>query len=113
MPFPPGRDSRIKRSSEYARIYKEGTKFAGRYLILFAAGRGEAGPRVGITVSGKVGNAVERNRAKRRIKEALKLELNESAPQSEIVFVARSVIKKASFDEIRNDMKKLLDKAKP
>jgi ribonuclease P protein component len=112
MPSYPGRDFRITRSSEYARVYGSGVKFPGKYLILFAAGRGGTGPRIGITVSGKVGNAVERNRAKRRIREALKLELTESTPNSEMVFVARAVIKTASFEDIRKDIKKLLDKAK-
>jgi ribonuclease P protein component len=111
MPSYQGRDARITRSSEYARIYGTGIKVPGKYLILFAARAGESGARVGITVSGKVGKAVERNRAKRRIREALKLELNEpTAPRSEMVFVARAAIKTATFEDIRKDIKKLIGK---
>lgn len=108
MPFPLGPDSRITRRSDYSRIYKEGAKFPGKYLLLFALKAENL--KVGITVSGKVGIAVERNRAKRRIREALKTELGACATPAELVFVARAGIKGASFDAIKSDMKKLLSK---
>ncbi len=104
---------RIRRTGEYRRVYDNGTKLHGRHLLLFVAGSESPGLRIGITVSGKVGGAVVRNRAKRRIREALKLELTEKLDTLplEMVFVAKGGIKDATFEEIKKDVRTLLNKA--
>jgi len=65
---------RLKKRSDFLRLSRIGAKWVTPGLILQAARRpnaeGTEPPRVGFTVSRKVGNAVERNRAKRRLKEA-------------------------------------------
>lgn len=58
---------RVRRSAEYRRIYREGTRVASRWFVMFAA-RGGKETRYGITASRKVGNAVVRNRCKRRLR---------------------------------------------
>lgn len=68
-----------------------------------------SGPRFGFTVSKKVGNAVERNRIKRRLKEALRLIPVELAPpQSDIVIVARRPSIDMAFDVLRADLEAAL-----
>lgn len=68
-----------------------------------------SGPRFGFTVSKKVGNAVERNRIKRRLKEALRLIPIELAPpQSDIVIVARRPSIDMAFDVLRADLEAAL-----
>jgi ribonuclease P protein component len=104
---------RIRRTGEYRRVYDNGTKLHGRRLLLFVAGSDGPGLRVGVTVSGKVGGACVRNKAKRRIREALKLELTEKADKAplDMVFVAKGSIKDATFEEIQKDIRTLLNKA--
>ena len=61
---------RLSRSAEFERVYRQGRSKGNRYLVLYAFPRGEDdtredGPRLGLSVSRRVGGAVERNRVKR------------------------------------------------
>ena len=108
MAFHLTKERKIRRTGEYRRIYDLGGKRAGKFLILFRLAAGEKDGRVGITVSRKVGGACERNRVKRRIREALMQELEHSVLDGDVVFIAKSRIKQAEFMDIRGDIRKLL-----
>ena len=64
--LPPQR--RLRRSNEFARIERQGTRAHGAFITLVARAAGKTG-RVGFTVSKKVGNAVVRNFVKRRLRD--------------------------------------------
>lgn len=64
---------KLTRSGEYRQVYDSGNKLVGRYLVLFYRAAPDGFPMLGITVSGKIGGAVVRNRHKRRIREALRI----------------------------------------
>lgn len=104
---------RIRRPGEYKRVYGSGSKIAGRYLVMFYGPASMGHTRVGITVSRKVGGAVVRNREKRRLREALRLEVGNATSVYDIVFVALGRIKAASFMELCADMRKLLSRVRP
>ena len=66
---------RLSRSGDFDRVYRDGRSHANRYLVLYTFPRGEASAgseqvRLGISVSRKVGGAVERNAVKRALREA-------------------------------------------
>ena len=64
---------RLSRSGDFDRVYRDGRSHANRYLVLYSFPRGEAAAdevRLGISVSRKVGGAVERNAVKRALREA-------------------------------------------
>lgn len=85
---------RLSRSAEFERVYRQGRSFGNRYLVLHAFPRTDAGeltegPRLGLSVSRKVGGAVERNLVKRLLREAF-VTLSASLPLDvDIVVVAR------------------------
>jgi ribonuclease P protein component len=65
----------LSRSGDFDRVYREGRSHANRFLVLYAFPRGEResdedDTRLGISVSRKVGGAVERNAVKRALREA-------------------------------------------
>jgi ribonuclease P protein component len=88
------RRRRLSRSAEFERVYRQGRSKGNRFLVLYAFPREEAeaaddGPRLGLSVSRRVGGAVERNRVKRVLREAFWAEAERLPPGSDYVVVAR------------------------
>jgi ribonuclease P protein component len=85
--------SRLSRSSDFKRVYRQGSSVASRFLVLYYFKRsietdGE-GPRLGLSVSKRLGGAVVRNRIKRLLREAFRACEGRLASEYDYVVIAR------------------------
>jgi ribonuclease P protein component len=114
----------LKKRAEFLRVSGVGKRAPTPSLILQAApqdgprdglrdGTAEADRRVGYTASRKVGNAVKRNRAKRRLRAAVREILSaHGAHDHDYVLVARSATVERRWDDLRADLRGALKRLK-
>ena len=110
---------RLRKRSEYLRVAASGRKFAAKGLVLQALDRGEdhghadpaAGAEVwlGITASRRVGGAVQRNRAKRRLRAAATQVLPAfGAANTDYVLIGRRATLTRAFPALLSDLREAL-----
>lgn len=103
---------RLKTRAEFLHV-REGVRFAAPSLVLQARARGDAGPgaRFGFTATKQLGGAVLRNRARRRLKEAVRLVGPIHAREGyDYVLIARSGTVQRRFTELTKDLERALTK---
>ncbi len=81
--------ARILRRREFLRVQQTGRRLYSGEVLVIALDSGGTRPRIGITVSSKIANAVGRNRVKRWVREAFRAQ-RESFPAVDLVVVART-----------------------
>lgn len=108
-PLKPGR---LTRRAEFLRAAREGLKVGRGTLVLQALARGDEATRLGFTATKKIGNAVTRNRAKRRLRAVARLGLAAApAPGWDLVLIARDATATCPFGELTSAFDSALRKA--
>jgi ribonuclease P protein component len=80
---------RLLRASDFERVFAARSSVSNAWLVLYGAVNDVGHPRLGLTVSRRVGGAVERNRWKRLVREAFRLKQHD-LPSLDFVCVARA-----------------------
>lgn len=108
MAGPGGKPGRLRKRAEFLAVAGRGRKHGRGSLLVQVLPQG-SGARLGFTATKKLGNAVVRNRAKRRMRAAARAELG-AVTGHDIVLVAREAIRLNSFADLRADLRAALDK---
>jgi ribonuclease P protein component len=103
---------RLTDKERFRQVRQTGTSFAHPMLVLCLLPNGQPISRCGFTVSRRVGKAVIRNRARRRMNEAVRLVWDLVEPGWDTVWVARPAINGAEFPELQNACARLLRRAR-
>ena len=102
---------RVRRRAEFQGIYEHGYRIRGRFGTIFLLNRGTGPGRLGIAATKKLGGAVERNRAKRLIREIFRR--NKIAPGFDVVVVPRRELLDASLTVLEADYRALIERHLP
>jgi ribonuclease P protein component len=81
---------RIRRAGDFQRAFRRRVSAADPSIVVFGHANGLAHPRLGLSVSRKVGGAVVRNRWKRRLREAFRLARPQLPPGIDLIVIPRA-----------------------
>ena len=101
---------RLTRSIEFKRVREHGKSYAHPFAVLIVSPSQLDHPRIGVTASHNIGGAVERNRAKRLLREAIRGFIPSLKP-AHIVLIARPPLAKANLSETRQTLEYLFFRA--
>lgn len=105
------RNQRLLRPIHFREAYDGGRKYVGRHMILWLRIAEDAGLRLGVVSSRRVGGAVQRNRARRRLRALYRTERPELSGRVDVVLVARATCVAAPWPELRSDFLRLTERA--
>lgn len=104
--------NRLRSKRDFKLAYSRGRSFVHPMLVLYVRPTREDACRIGFSISKKLGGSVERNRIKRRLREALRANVVKLRPGYDVVLVGRSRLTDATYDSIGGAVTDLLRRAK-
>ena len=103
---------RLRTNAQFRRVRSAGRSWAQPLAVLYALPNAEGVTRVGFTVGKRIGKAVARNRAKRLLREAVRLWLPRIKPGYDLVLIARAPIVGAKFQAVAAAVEQLLRRSR-
>ena len=101
----------ICRNNDFRRIYARGKSYVSPLVVVYALKNRTKNVRVGITTSKKLGNAVQRNRSRRVIREAFRALAPRVRPGFDLVLVARGKTPYVKSTDVRRQLERQLQAA--
>ncbi len=102
---------RVKKEKDFQAIFSEGQSCANRKFVVYQLKKQQPHYRLGLSVSKKLGNAVTRNRIKRRLRH-LVMELDQGLLSHDFVVIARKGVEDMSYHEMKINLIHVLKLAK-
>ena len=100
----------LKKNHEFKRLYNKGKSAAAQSAVVYCRRNGSFENRLGITVSTKIGGAVQRNRIRRRLKEIYRINESKLSNGYDIVIVARMRSRFAGYRELESSITSLFSR---
>ncbi len=102
------RCQRLRTRAEFDRVFQRGVRLDGRLFVLLAAANDLVHDRLGLAVSRRVGGAVERNRARRMLRESFRRLERAASPHADLVVLAKAELAGAGFAEVDRELRERL-----
>ena len=102
----------LRRKDDFTAIYRRGRSIGEKYIVFFYRKNDLSYNRTAFLASKKVGNSVERNRARRLMKENYRVFKGEIREGYDLIFIARNTINGRKAFDVGRSMKRALQKAK-
>ncbi len=103
---------RLCLNSDFQRVRRDGQVYTSPFIVLVFLQNGLPHSRFGFVVNKRLGNAVQRNKIKRRMKESTRLQISTIKSGFDMVFIARQPICEAEYKNIGQTIKNLLHRGK-
>jgi ribonuclease P protein component len=107
------KDCRLLRRAQFKRVYDEGQRRSASICTIFFRSNGLPQTRVGVTAPVRLGNAVFRNRLKRRLREVFRLHRAAIPGGWDVVLNPRQAVAKVEFKVLEREILKLFPPAPP
>jgi ribonuclease P protein component len=101
---------RLLKRDEFRRVYEQGRKVQAKYFAAFVLPTEQRQPRIGITVTRKFGKSVERNRARRLLREVFRKNKWLVPPGVDIVINVKGPLAEAGYSELERDFITFLER---
>ncbi len=105
------RQFRLRNDQDFQRVWESGPAWAHPLVVLRAKPNQLPYTRCGFVTGKKIDGAVARNRAKRRMREAVRAQFEQIAPGYDLIWIARDKLNDAAFAEIQEAVEQLLRRA--
>lgn len=106
------KDNVLKKNRQFQTVYKTGKSYANKYLVLYVLTKKDGLRRVGFAVGKRLGGAVVRNRIKRLLREAFRLNQHCLRQGVDLIIIGRQPIVGKDFDIVNRAVFELFGKAK-
>ena len=100
----------LKKNHEFRRLYQKGASAAGGSMVVYCRKNHLGHNRLGLTASVKLGHAVKRNRARRRLREVYRLNSSDLRQGYDLILVARGRTVTVSWKELNDTFQRLCQK---
>ena len=102
-------ETSLKQNSDFRAVYARGKSAVSPRAVLYCRKNRRKQNRVGFTVSRKLGNAVTRNRVRRRLREIMRLHADELLKGWDLILVARTRAVNSDYGKLEGDVLRCLD----
>lgn len=101
----------LKNDREFQRVYKQGKNYWNKTLTIYVKKNNLGYNRVGYSITKKIGNSVERNKLRRRMKEIIRLNSKYLHTSYDLILIPKKISTKKSYWDLEKDILFLLKKA--